>query len=71
MQENIRKTKTDTTDTVVIAGTLTVDKLQFFAKQGINPLYLKNPEHFLQEIMKRICAKIQMVSYVNQSFPEL
>lgn len=71
-RNNIRKTKTDTVDTVVIARTLMVQEHRFFTKQDIDLLHLKSLGRFRQKLMKqRTRAKIQLVSYVDQSFPEL
>lgn len=71
-RNNIRKTKTDTVDTVVIARTLMVQEHRFCTKQDIDLLHLKNLGRFRQKLMKqRTRAKIQLVSYVDQSFPEL
>lgn len=69
---NIRKTKTDRVDTLLIAKTLMVQPHRFYDKQDIDLMHLKNLGRFRQTLMKqRTSAKIKLTSYLDQAFPEL
>ena len=71
-KNNIRKTKTDKVDTLVIAKALMMNPTRFFTKHDISLLHLKELGRFrLKLIKKRTQAKIQLTSYVDQAFPEL
>ena len=71
-KNNIRKTKTDKVDTLVIAKALMMNPTRFFTKYDISLLHLKELGRFrLKLIKKRTQAKIQLTSYVDQAFPEL
>jgi transposase len=69
---NIRNTKTDKVDAVVIAKTLMASKHRLFEKQDLDLLHLKNLGRAHQDLMKkRTTAKIKLTSFVDQAFPEL
>lgn len=69
---NIRKTKTDAVDTLLIIKTLMLHKYRIFSQQDLDTLKLKNLCRFRQKLMKaRTKVKIQMVSYLDLLFPEL
>ena len=71
-KNNIRKTKTDKVDTLVIAKTLITQHPRFFTQEDLNLLRLKNLGRFRQKnIKERTRLKIQLVSYVDIVFPEL
>ena len=71
-KNNIRKSKTDKVDTLVIAKALMMNPTRFFTKYDISLLHLKKLGRFrLKLIKKRTQAKIQLTSYVDQAFPEL
>ena len=71
-KNNIRKTKTDKVDTLVIAKALMMNPTRFFTKHDISLLHLKELGRFrMKLIKKRTQAKIQLTSYVDQAFPEL
>ncbi|WP_054743110.1 IS110 family transposase [Cellulosilyticum ruminicola] len=71
-KNNIRKTKTDKVDTLIIAKTLLMYSHRFFTSYAIDLLHLKNLGRFRQKLIKqRTRLKIQLMSYVDQSFPEL
>lgn len=69
---NIRNTKTDKVDAVVIARTLMASNHRLFEKQDLDLLHLKNLGRAHQDLMKkRTTAKIKLTSLVDQAFPEL
>lgn len=72
-KNNIRKTKTDTVDTVVIAKSLMMNQPRtYFTPEDVDILHLKNLGRFRQSLMKqRTRSKIKLVSFVDQAFPEL
>lgn len=71
-KNNIRKTKTDKVDTLIICKTLMVQPLRFVTLYDIGLLQLKNLGRFRQKTVKqRTRLKIQLTSYVDQVFPEL
>ena len=71
-KNNIRKTKTDKVDTLVIAKALMMNHTRFFTKYDISLLHLKELGRFrMKLIKKRTQAKIQLTSYVDQAFPEI
>ena len=71
-KNNIRKTKTDRIDTLLIAKTLMVQPHRFYDKQDIDLMHLKNLGRFRQVLMKqRTSAKIKLTSFLDQAFPEL
>ena len=69
---NIRKTKNDRVDTYLIIKALTMNQYRLFTQQDLQSLKLKNLCRFRQKLMKaRTKVKIQLVTYVDQLFPEL
>lgn len=72
-KNRIRKTKTDTVDTYVIAQALMMQTShRFITLQDIDLWDLKNLGRFRQKTVKqRTRLKIQLTSYVDQVFPEL
>ena len=69
---NIRKTKTDRVETILIAKTLMVQSCRFYNKQNIDFLHLKNLGRFRQSLMKqRTSTKIKLTSFLDQALPEL
>jgi transposase len=71
-KNNIRKTKTDKVDTYIIAKTLMMNPHRLFTTYDLDLLHLKNFGRFRQKLIKqRTRVKIQLTSYVDQSFPEL
>lgn len=71
-KSNIRKTKTDYIDTLLIIKTLTLNGYRTFTKQDYDVLQLKSLCRFRQKLIKaRTKVKIQLVSYVDMLFPEL
>lgn len=69
---NIRKTKTDSIDTYVIIKALMMNQYRRFTKRDFETLKLKNLCRFRQKLIKaRTRVKIQLVTYVDQLFPEL
>ncbi|MDE6435610.1 MAG: IS110 family transposase [Lachnospiraceae bacterium] len=72
-KNNVRKTKTDKVDTFVIAKTLMVqDSLRFTTLEDLDYIELKELGRFRQKTIKqRTRLKIQLISYVDQVFPEL
>ena len=69
---NIRKTKTDTVDTYIIAKALMMNPHRFVTKYNLSLLHLKDLGRFrMNLIKKRTQSKIQLTSYVDQTFPEL
>ena len=71
-KNNIRKTKTDTVDTKVIAKTLMTQPYRLYSSYDIDMMHLKNLGRSRQKLIKqRTRAKIQLTSYIDQAFPEL
>lgn len=71
-KNNIRKTKTDKVDTFLIAKTLMMYPHRFCTYADIDLTQLKNLGRFRQKLVKqRTRLKIQLTSYVDQSFPEI
>ena len=71
-KNNIRKTKTDKVDTMIICKVLMMQPHRFVTLQDIGIMQLKNLGRFRQKIVKqRTRLKIQLTSYVDQVFPEL
>ena len=71
-KNNIRKTKTDKVDTLIICRTLLMQPHRFVTLYDIGILQLKNLGRFRLKIVKqRTRLKIQLTSYVDQVFPEL
>ena len=71
-KNNIRKTKTDKVDTYIIAKTLMMDPHRFFSQHDLSIMHLKELGRFrMKLIKKRTQGKIQLMSYVDQAFPEL
>lgn len=69
---NIRKTKTDKIDALLVAKTLMISKFRLVSKQDIELLKLKDLCRFRQKLIKaRTTVKIQLTTYVDQIFPEL
>ena len=72
-KNNIRKTKTDKIDTYIIAQTLMMQKsYRFVTFEDLNLMSLKELGRFRQKTIKqRTRLKIQLTSYLDQTFPEL
>ncbi len=71
-RNNIRRTKTDSVDSLVIAKTLMVQPHRFYTPYDIDMMHLKNLGRSRQKLVrKRTRAKIQLTSYLDQAFPEL
>ena len=71
-KNNIRKTKTDKVDTFLIAKTLMMYPHRFCTSADIDLIQLKNLGRFRQKLVKqRTRLKIQLTTYVDQSFPEI
>jgi len=71
-KSNIRKTKTDPTDTLLIIKALTLHRFRLYSERDYDSLQLKNLCRFRQKLMKaRTKVKIQLVTYVDLLFPEL
>lgn len=71
-KNNIRKTKTDKVDTLIICKTLMMQPHRFMTLYDIGLMQLKNLGRFRQKTVKqRSRLKIQLTSYVDQVFPEL
>jgi transposase len=69
---NIRKTKNDRIDTYLIIKALIMNQYRLFTQRDLQSLKLKNLCRFRQKLMKaRTKVKIQLVTYVDQLFPEL
>jgi transposase len=69
---NIRKTKTDKVDCLLIIKSMIVNKPRLYSKADINSLHLKNLCRFREKIKKaKAKLKIQLVTYVDIIFPEL
>lgn len=72
-KNNIRKTKTDKVDTLVIAKTVALmDHPRFVTLYDIALMQLKNLGRFRMKLVKqRSRTKIQFTAYLDQVFPEL
>lgn len=72
-RNNIRKTKTDKINTYIIAKTFMRQKsCRFVTFKDLDLINLKKLGHFRQKTIKqRTRLKIQLISYLNQTFPEL
>ena len=72
-KNNIRKTKTDTVDTLVIAKAVALmDHPRFVTLYDIALMQLKNLGRFRMKLVKqRSRTKIQLTAYLDQVFPEL
>ncbi|MCH3987330.1 MAG: IS110 family transposase [Lachnospiraceae bacterium] len=71
-KNNIRKTKTDKVDTLVIAKTLNTQPHRFFSQEDIDLMHLKNLGRLRQKnIKERTRLKVQLTAYVDRVFPEL
>ncbi|MGP1589535.1 MAG: IS110 family transposase [Oribacterium sp.] len=71
-KNNIRKTKTDKVDTLVIARTLITQPHRFFSQEDISLMHLKNLGRFRQKnIKERTRLKIQLTTYMDRVLPEL
>ena len=71
-KNNIRKTKTDKVDTIIICKVLMMHPHRFLTLYDIGLMQLKNLGRFRQKTVKqRTRLKIQLTSYVDQVFPEL
>ena len=72
-KNNIRKTKTDKIDTYIIAQTLMMQKsYRFVTFEDLDLMNLKELGRFRQKTIKqRTRLKIQLTSYLDQTFPEL
>lgn len=71
-KSNIRKTKTDKVDSLLIAkSVILMDSPRFTSLYDVALMQLKNLGRFRQKLVKnRFRLKIQLVSYVDQVFPE-
>jgi transposase len=68
---NIRKTKTDTVDAVLVARTLMTQPHRFLTYRNLDLMHLKNFGRFRQNLIKqRTRLKIQLTSYLDQVFQE-
>lgn len=71
-KNNIRKTKTDKIDALLVAKTLMMNEFRLVSNQDIELLKLKGLCRFRQKLIKaRTTVKIQLTTYVDQIFPEL
>ena len=72
-KNNIRKTKTDKIDTYIIVQTLMMQKsYRFVTFEDLDLMNLKELGRFRQKTIKqRTRLKIQLTSYLDQTFPEL
>jgi transposase len=69
---NIRKTKTDKVDTLLIIKSLIVNNHRLFTKTDIDSLRLKSLCRFREKTKKsKSRLKIQLVTYIDVLFPEL
>ena len=69
---NIRKTKTDKVDTLLIIKSLMVNSYRLYTEQDAQSLKLKSLCRFRQNLKKsKARLKIQLSGYVNILFPEL
>lgn len=71
-KNNIRKTKTDKVDALLVAKTLLLNNFRLVSKQDIDLIRLKDLCRFRQKLIKvRTTVKIQLTTYIDQVFPEL
>ena len=71
-RSNIRKTKNDKVDTKIIIKALTLGNYSLITSRDINNLKLKGLCRSRRNLVTmRSTAKIQLVSYMDQIFPEL
>ena len=71
-KNNIRETKTDKVDTLVIAKILITQPHRFFTQEDIDLMHLKNLGRFRQKnIKEQTRLKIQLTAYLDRVFPEL
>lgn len=71
-KSNIRKTKNDKVDTFIIIKALTLNNYSLVTSRDINILKLKGLCRARRNLVTmRSKAKIQLVSYIDQIFPEL
>ena len=71
-RSNIRKTKNDKVDTKIIIKSLTLGNYSLITSRDINNLKLKGLCRSRRNLVTmRSKAKIQLVSYMDQIFPEL
>lgn len=71
-RSNIRKTKNDKVDTKIIIKALSLDNYSLITSRDINILKLKGLSRSRHNLVTmRSKSKIQLVSYVDQIFPEL
>ena len=71
-KSNIRKTKNDKVDTFIIIKALTLNNYSLITSRDINSLKLKGLCRSRRNLVTmRSKAKIQLVSYLDQIFPEL
>lgn len=69
---NIRKTKTDKVDCLLIIKSMIVNKPRLYSKTDIDSLRLKSLCRFRNKVKKsKARLKIQLVTYVDIIFPEL
>lgn len=69
---NIRKTKTDKVDCLLIIKSMIVNKTRLYSKADIDSLRLKSLCRFREKLKKsKTKLKIQLVTYVDVIFPEL
>lgn len=71
-KSNIRKTKTDKVDTILIIKSMILNNHRIFTKADIDSIRLKSLCRFREKTKKsKAKLKIQLVSYVDIIFPEL
>lgn len=71
-KSNIRKTKTDKVDSLLIIKSLTVNSYRLYTSHDAETLKLKSLCRFRQNLVKsKSRLKIQLSGYVNMLFPEL
>ncbi len=71
-KNNIRKTKTDKVDAILIAKTLMMNHFRLVTYRDIELLKLKELCRFRQKLVKaRTTVKIQLTTYIDQIFPEI
>ena len=71
-KNNIRKTKTDKVDTLIIAKTLMTQPHRLVTTEDIDCMHLKNLGRFRMKLVKeRTRLKIQLTAYLDRVFPEL
>jgi len=71
-KSNIRKTKTDKVDTILIIKSMILNNHRIFTQDDIDSIRLKSLCRFREKTKKsKARLKIQLVSYVDIIFPEL